>query len=363
MNSIFITGATGFIGGHLARRLLAEGAAVRILARNPEKAAPLAALGAQVVEGDITQDPKGCGEDGAEGGGKDSAEDGGRSKPSGSGLAAGMAGCDVVFHCAAWVSESGSPEQAWQTNVEGTRHVVETAVAAGVQRFVHVSSCSVYGSVQVFDIDETTPTRRRGNLYGDSKVAAEDVVFEAYRQHGLPVVVARVSQVYGPGSDQFTIRPVKAIKSGQMVLVDGGRHLCKPIYIDNLIEGLLLCSRVEAAVGEAINLTDGYTVPWRDFFGAYGRMLGVEKFISLPYPLAWLAALWIETQAGWKGKKASITRGAVNSLRSSNSFSNQKARRLLGWEPKIGFEEGMCCSEQWLRAEGYLVGPPLLHHR
>lgn len=323
-----ITGATGFIGGRLAERLATEEKMqIRALARTPAKGDWLTDLGVEIVPGDIT-DP-------------DS-------------LKAALAGCQLVFHAAAWVSEGGSKAEVWAVNVSGTQHVVEAALAAGVERFVHVSSCAVYGSLQKHNIDESTPTRMRGNLYGDSKVAAEEVVFQAYRQHGLPVVVARASQVYGPRSKQFTIRPIEVIKAGKMVLIDGGRHLCKPIYIDNLIDGLILCAKIEAAIGQTINLTDGTPIPWRDFFGAYGRMLNIASFPSVPFALAWLIGYYNEIKASISGKKARLNRGAIKALRSDNSFSNQKARDLLGWEPKIDFDQGMQLTEAWLRTEGYL---------
>lgn len=325
---VLVTGATGFIGGRLAERLIIEeGVRLRGLARSPAKGRWLAGLGAEIVPGDLTEPAS---------------------------LQAAMAGCQLVFHAAAWVSEGGSRAEVWAVNVNGTQNVVEAALSAGVERLVHVSSCAVYGSLQQGDIDETTPTRMRGNLYGDSKVAAEAVVFDAFRRQGLPVVVARASQVYGPRSYQFTIRPIEAIKAGKMVLIDGGRHLCKPVYIDNLVDGLILCAKVEAAAGEAINLTDGAPVPWRDFFGAYGRMLNVHSFPSAPFALAWLIGYYHEIKAAIQGKQASLNRNVVKALRSSNSFSNQKARHLLGWEPKVDFAQGMQLTEAWLRAEGYL---------
>lgn len=324
-----ITGATGFVGGRLAERLATEhGVSVRALVRTPAKAAHLAALGINIFPGDITQPET---------------------------LLPAMAGCELLFHAAAWVSESGRRDEVWAVNVAGTQHVVNAAIVAGtVRRLVHVSSCAVYGSLQQFNITEATPTRQRGNLYADSKIAAEAVVFDAWREHGLPVVAARASQVYGLGSPQFTLRPLEVIKAGKMVLVDGGRYLCKPVYIDNLVDGLILCATVEAAVGQAINLTDDQPVPWRDFFGAYGRMLGRESLPSVPYPLAWLAALVNEVKAGWRGQKTGLNRGAVNSLRSRNSFSNQKARQVLGWTPAVDLAEGMRRTESWLRAQGYL---------
>ncbi len=326
--TVLITGVTGLIGGRLAERLATEQEVqVRGLTRTPAKASWLADLGVEIVQGDVTEPAS---------------------------LQAALAGCQVVFHAAAWVSEGGRQADVWAVNVTGTQHVVEAALAAGVGRFVQISSCAVYGSLQQRDIDEATPTRRRGNLYGDSKVAAEEVIFKAYREDGLPVVVARPSQVYGPRSYQFTIRPVEVIKAGKMVLIDGGRHLCKPVFIDNLIDGLLLCATVDAAVGEAINLTDGEPVPWRDFFGAYGQMLKIDSFPSVPYALAWLIGLYNEAKAGLQGKKASLNRGAVKALRSDNSFSNRKARLLLGWQPQVNLKEGMKLTEVWLRSEGYL---------
>jgi nucleoside-diphosphate-sugar epimerase len=260
----------------------------------------------------------------------------------------------VVFHTAAWVNERGTKAEVWAVNVDGTQNVVDAALAHGIKRFIHLSSCAVYGSLPQYDIDEDTPTRLTGNLYGDSKVAAEQVVLQAGRENGLPAVVARASQVYGPRSYLYSIRPVEVIQAGKMILIDGGRHMCKPVYIDNLIDGLILCAQVDEAVGQAINLTDGAPIPWRNFFGAYGRMLGVDSFPSVPFALAWVIGLLNEMQAAMKGTTAGISRRTVKALCSSNSFSNQKARTLLGWEPEVDVTEGMQRTEFWLRAEGYI---------
>ena len=325
---VLITGATGFLGGRLAQRLATEaGYPVRGLARTPEKGRWLAELGVEIVQGDVT-DP--------------------------ASLQAAMEGCGIVYHAAAWVRETGAREEVWAVNVQGTANVVEAALAAGVGRFIHVSSCGVYGSLQRLDIDETTPPRLSGDLYRDSKLEAEQVVLQAIRERGLPGVIVRPSQVYGPGSPQFTVRPVKAILEGKMVLVDGGRHLAKPVYIDNLVDALILCAEVAGVEGEILNITDGYTVTWAEFFGAYARMLGKEKLPSVPYPVAWLVALLNEIQAAVQGKKATLNRKVLTTLRSRNSFSNRKARVLLGWEPRVDFQEGMRRSQEWLRQEGYL---------
>ncbi len=326
-----LSGATGFIGGHLVRRLLGEGCRVRALVRDSARAEKLASLGVQLVSGDLTD---------------------------AGGLAAAFAGCDIVYHAAAYVGEAGDRDAVWAVNVHGTEHMIQAAHEAGVQRFIHLSSCAVYGSPQVLGIDEETPIRLKGEIYHDSKVAADAAVQRAVVDLALPAVIARPSQVYGPGSTQFTVRPVQLIRAGRMVLIDGGRHYCKPVYIDDLIDGLIACAEAEAALGEAINFTDNEPVTWRIFFGAYGRMCGVESFRSIPYPLAWLLALAYEVSARLRGRKASFNRRAIAALRSINSFSNRKAERLLGWTPQIDLSEGMRRTEVWLREAGHLPASP-----
>ncbi len=326
--TILITGATGFIGGHLARRLQTqEGAQVRALARSPHKAAPLAELGVEIIPGDIT-DPDA--------------------------VRRAVRGADIIYHAAAWADEQGDRDAVWAVNVGGTQTMLDAAIAEGVERFIHLSSCAVYGSMQQMDIDESAPPRMSGRVYHDSKVAAEALVFDAHRQHGLPVVAPRPAQVYGPGSPQFTIRVIEMVKAGKIILVDGGKHYFKPAYIDNLTDALVLCATVDAAVGEALNISDGQPVPWKDFFEAYGRMVGVEGFPSVPYPAAYVYAFSKELMSRITGKRSSINREVVKTFHSHNSFSNAKARRILGWEPAVDFAEGMRRTEVWLRAQGLI---------
>lgn len=324
---ILITGITGFIGRHLAERLLDQGALVRGLSRSPERAAEPVAARAEIVRGDLLDPPS---------------------------LRSAVEGCRVVYHCAAEVGERAARQRLMDVNVQGTEHLVSAALEAGVRRFVHISSCAVYGSPQLLGIDESFPLQTGASDYHDSKVRAEAVVWKAIAGRDLPAVIARPSQVYGPRSVNFTVRPVKAIRSGRMILIDRGRHFCKPIYIDDLIDGLLACAEAERAIGEAFNLTNDEPVPWRVFFGGYAAMMGKRRLPSIPYSLAWPLAVATEIWAKLRGSQPHLNRRTVASLRSTNSFSNRKARRMLGWEPKVSLEEGMRRTRAWLREEGYL---------
>jgi len=331
VTTILITGATGFIGGRLAQRLASQAdgnTEIRALVRSPQNATHLAKLGIRLIPGDLTDTLS---------------------------IRRAMTGCQIVYHAAAWVGESGDPYQVWQVNVIGTQYLVEMALVTGVKRFIHLSSCAVYGSLQEFDIGEDEPMYRSGELYADTKIAAEEFVMHAHEKRGLPAVVVRPSQVYGPGSHQFTIRPIQLIQSGKMMLVDGGVDLCKPLYIENLVDGLLLCASHKAAIGEVFNFTDGAPVPWHKFFGAYREMLGKEQLPSVPYPVAWLVALFYEQQAFFSGKKANFNRQVLAALCSSNSFSHEKAQQVLGWHPQINLVQGMAHTKVWLQEAGYLA--------
>lgn len=326
--TILVTGATGYIGSRLTRRLLSAGQApVRAFVRDRSQAHELERLGAQIAVGDLT-DP--------------------------ASLATAVEGVVRIYHTAACVDEQASKAELWSVNVEGTENLVAAALAAKRPHLIHLSSCAVYGSVQLLGIDEQTPIRMGASPYHDSKVAAEQVVWSA-ADRGLPITIARPSQVYGPGSPNFTVRPVEAIRAGRMMLIDGGRYLCKPVYIDNLLDGLLALAARPEALTQAFNLVDGYAVSWRLFFGAYAHMLGHQALPAVPYPLAWLAAWYFEIKATMQGRRPALTRRTVDSLRSTNTFSNQKARRLLGWTPSVGFEEGMRRTARWLEAAGYLT--------
>ncbi len=323
-----VTGASGFIGGRLVERLATEESVrVRALVRNTGIAGRLGKLPLEIVKGDLL-DPQS--------------------------LSKAVEGCDLVFHCAALVRETGKKKEFYQINVQGTENILKAALEAGVKKFIHLSSVAVYGLNPPDGADENTAFQPCGNLYCDTKIASEEIVWAYHRDRNLPVVVIRPTNVYGPHSKPWTLRPIKMIKSGKMMLINNGTGLCNYVYIDNLIDAALLATKRDESVGQAYIITDGVALPWKEFFGCYAHMAGKPRMRSVPEQLGKIVALGIEIASKFTGKQPKITRQAVGFLTRKACFSIEKARRELGYRPRFSLKEGMQITEKWLREEGHL---------
>lgn len=320
---VLITGATGFIGSHLAERLLSLGANVRVLVRTPDRAAALAKAGALVMYGDLTNlsTLRGC-----------------------------CADCEVVFHCAAWLGTPYTPAVSWAVNVTGTEALANDALASGVRRFVYLSSIAVYGPVRDGIVTEDTPPWKGVELYGDSKIGAERII-RAASARGLPAVITRPGMVYGPRSRGWTIRLVQWISQNRPTMVAGGHGLARPIFIDNLVDALLRCAD-QAVAGHTFLLVD-LDLPWKDFLAYYARIVR-KPARSIPYVTAWLMALADETRALLTRRPPRVRRTALGYAVSHAVFSTEKARKLLGWVPRVPIDDAMRTTERWLREHGYL---------
>jgi len=324
-----VTGSSGFIGGRLAERLATEeGVRVRAMVRNLKKAERLRKLPLEIVQADLLD--------------------------LGS-LRNAVNGCDLVFHCAAMVRETGDKKEFLGTNVEGTENILRVSSEVGVKRFIHFSSVAVYGMNPPDGADENTPYQPCGNLYCDTKIGSEKAAWDAHQKRRLPVIVIRPANVYGPYSNPWTVRPIKLILSGQMVLVNGGTGLCNHVYIDNLIDATLLATKNDLSVGEAYLISDGHTVMWKEFFGYYARMAGKPNIRSVPVWLAKIIGLGMEIASKFTGKTPKITREAIDYLSKQACFNIEKAKREPGYQPRFSLEKGMKLTEQWLREAGYLL--------
>jgi nucleoside-diphosphate-sugar epimerase len=324
-----VTGATGFIGAHVAQRLRRDGYRVRCLVRATSDTSALDPLDVELVTGDLTSD---------------------RSL---SGIAEG---CRFVVHCAALVSDWATIEEIRRVNVVGTRSLLAAATAASVERLVHVSSTDVYGYPGTPPVDERYVSARFGNWYAQTKREAEAEVRSATGSNGLETVILRPATVYGPGSKDVVGEMARAIRGGYMLLVDGGRAVAGLSYVENVVDVAVLALRHDSAGGEAFNVTDGLDVTWRRFLGDVAEGLGCRPpRWSIPYPLAYGVAFSLEH--GYRLLRRTtglrtpplLSRQAVHVLGLNQDFSNRKARDLLGWEPQVSYPAGLEATVAWLR--------------
>jgi oxidoreductase len=324
-----LTGATGFIGSHLAARLAAEGYRLRCVVRETSDTSLLRALGVEVVLGDL------------------------KSPES---LAEVASGCGVVVHAGAIVSDWATVREISQINVDGTRALLHASIAAGVRRFLHISSTDVYGHPGV-EVDESYQRQRFANWYSETKLLAEHEVWRAASRGAIDVVVVRPATVYGPRSTSVVGEIGNALRNRSMLLVDGGRTTAGLCYVENLSDLIVLCIGADAASGEAFNVTDRLHVTWRRFTDDLAAGIGAPPAsLSMPYPLAGAVALALEH--GYRAARRAtgitirplLSRQAVQVMGRNQRFSTEKAARLLGWHRRVGYEQGLEATLAWLRA-------------
>ena len=311
---VFVTGANGFIGRVLVERYRALGSEVSGVDLR-------AGADAAIVQGDVS----------SPGEWQRDAE-----------------GCEVVIHTAALVGMYSSPDGYWESNVRAPRVVLDAAVAGGAQRFVHLSSIVTFGFDYPDGVDEQYPLRPNGVNYVDTKVAAEQAVFQAHARGEVACTVIRPGDVYGPRSNFWTTVPVQEIKRGRIMLPAMGRGHVSPVYVDDLVAGVMLAAGAPEGAGQAFTLTGGVGVETRDFFGRYARMVGKRRVPVAPTPVVVaLAATVGRFTAGGE-----VTTDAIRYLARKGTYSIEKARSLLGYQPAVDLDEGMRRSEEWLRSEG-----------
>ncbi len=326
-----VTGASGFIGGRLARRLVQEGYPVRCLVRASSDTKALEELDVEIAVGDLT----------------DAAS-----------LARAVADCDYVFHCGALVSDWATVQEITEINVEGTRALLQASIDASVKRFIHFSTTDVYGHPDGSLIDEDYTPRRFRNWYAQTKLDAEQRVRDAEAAYALSTVILRPATIYGPGSEDVVGEIARAIRARNMLLIDSGRAIAGLCYVDNLIDAALLALRSEAASGQAFNVSDGLPVTWREFTDDLAAGLGCRRVRwSMPYRVA--SPIGFSLEHGYRLIRRStglstpplLSRQAVQVLGCSQDFSSRKAREVLGWEPRVEYASGLEATVAWLRSD------------
>jgi nucleoside-diphosphate-sugar epimerase len=329
---VLVTGATGFLGEHLVRRLLAEGNAVRVLARAPEKARPLVELGAELVAGDVTD--------------ADAVRE-------------ALRGVTTVYHLAGKLFIPGVPESQYRrTHVEGTRTLLALCcerggTLGGIERFVQCSTTGVLGVTGAWPADETA-TYRPTNAYEETKLEAELLV-QGAMLHGFPAVVVRPGLVYGPG-DLHLLGFFRSIQRGQFRPIGRRPVWLHPVFIDDMTEALVRCGQHPAAVGECFHIAGREPATLLTLANTIADALGVSRprgIIPLPAALA-LAAAGDALPAGIR-YAAPLTRSRLDFLTHSRVYDVAKARRLLDFDATTDLAEGIARSAAWYRAQGLLL--------
>lgn len=325
MKVFFITGVNGFIGSHTAKRLLQEGHLVRGLVRKNSDRGFIRGLDIELVTGDIVAPGS---------------------------LEKHLSGVDVVVHIAGLASDWGPYKKFYDVNMRGTRNVALAAAGNRVRRFVHISSAAVHGFGGFRNADETFPLADTPFPYCETKKTAEQWLFDFARTTEMEVTAIRPGNVFGPDDHTFIEKYLDALVAGKIAYIDGGRHRTCPVFIENLVEGIVRACFETAAAGEAFLITDGLNITWKEFTGHFADQLRLKRQqVSVPYFLAYGLAFSFEVL--YKLFRVStpplLTRYRISNGGRDYHFSIEKARRLLHYEPSVKLDEAVQRTVDWYR--------------
>ena len=321
MTRVLVTGASGLLGRGVAARLVADGHDVRTLQRSPSRVA-----GAYDVAGSVT-DP--------------------------AVVRSAVRDRDAVVHLAAKVTIVGPVQEFEAVNVGGTRLLLDEARAAGVRRFVHVSSPSVahHGrSLAGAGAGPADPERARGS-YARTKAAAELLALAAHDPDGLLVVAVRPHVVWGPGDTQLVGRIVDRARAGRLPVLGAGAALIDTTYIDNAVDALVAALDADAGVyGEPYVVTNGEPRPVVELLAGICAASGVPvPRRHVPAVLARGAGSLLD--AAWRTLplpgEPPLTRFVAEQLSTAHWFDQRRTREALGWAPRIGLDEGLALLARW----------------
>ena len=323
----FVTGGTGFIGGHLIESLVGRGFVVRALVHSN----PLCPYdGVETVQGDICDREL---------------------------LSKALKGTDILFHLASALGSSAIGRDEFQRiNAQGTESVLESARSAGVSRIIHLSSAGVFGAVERGEVAAESSPPNPITVYDKTKLKGEEAALRFARE-GLDVVVVRPGWAYGP-RDKRTFKLIRAICRGRFVMATRGRGFQTPVYIDDLVKGILLAGE-KGRKGEVYHLAGGEIMTVRgmaeEIATACGRKL--PRFY-LPLVPARLAALFLELAFAPLRREPPLSRSKLSFFIHSKPLSIDKARRDLGYAPEVDFRSGIAQTISWYRTQGWLPAAP-----
>ncbi len=323
---VLVTGATGFIGGRLAQRLaVEEGAVVTGLGRSLDKVPFLKEAGVTLKQVNLQDEAA---------------------------MHDVIAEQEYIFHVAAWLGGgrvADAQQEAYTLNVTATENILRWAKEASVQRVILVSTIGAYGIPTATQVTEDTPLDiEQTDTYGRTKAIGELKALELAQDLDIELAIVRPALVYGPRSKSWTVNMLQLVQKGTPVIFGDGKGLAMPVFIDNLIDGMLLTAVSPNAVGEAFNFCDP-PIHWQQFFDYYGKMCG-KKPRQMPIFAA--QALALANRIFKLGLP--LNKARLSFLTQKAIYPTTKAEKLLGFAPRVEIDAGMALSEKWLQEEGYL---------
>jgi len=322
---VLVTGGNGYVGHHLVDALLARGDRVRVLVLPGEDVSSLVARDVDVHVGDVCRPET---------------------------LTAPMRAVDGVVHLAAMMHVWRPLHEYRAVNVSGSEHVCRAAMAAGVHRVVHMSSSSVYGMTGPLPYVETSPLAPFPDPYPVSKAEGDHLVLRLAAEEGVPAVVLRPDQIFGPGDRLHFAATAARVQAGRGIVVGRGDNLVPLVYVTDVVDALLLALEHPAAVGEAFNVTATTPLTQQQFLDAIAAEMGAAP-VRLRVPQGLLAAAAAIAERVPTGRltwdRPPLTRLGVAFLGADVRCSGEKARARLGFVPRVSLSEGVRLTAAWVR--------------
>ncbi len=322
---VFVTGANGFVGSALCRELLKRGDFVLGLVRKTSDLSLLKGVPIKKIEGSLND--------------KFSYYD-------------VLKDVEVVYHIAGAVSDWGSLEYFRKVNVDGTRTLLETSIENSVKRFVYVSSIVVHSHINSCDLDEESPQFDTQFPYVQTKREAERLVMSLPKDTKTEVTIVRPGDIYGPGDRVSLLKMATMLEKGRMGYIRGGRSIAALTYIKNLADGLILAGTKKQAAGEVFIITDGAKISWKEYFEALTQELNVPVPRYSVHPvMAEIIAHCLEFiyRIFHIRKRPLLTKYLVAHLKNNFHFSINKAMKILGYKPAIGFQQAIKETAEWYK--------------
>ena len=325
---VLVTGANGFTGSYLAKHLIEKGYEVRGLVRENANMDLLKDINIELVYGDL-----------ADGSPMDEATN----------------DIDIVFHIAAAYRVEGVPKKYfWDVNFNGTRKMLEAAKRSGVKRFVHCSTVGVQGNIKNPPAKEEDPYGP-GDYYQESKVEGEKFALEFFKKEKMPGSIVRPVGIYGPGDMRF-LKLFKSIYNGRFRMIGSGNVLYHLTFVEDLAAGIALAGEKEEALGETFTIGGEKYLTLNELVERIAKAFGkpFKKRIKLPFWPVWFGGLLCEIVCKPFGISPPIYRRRVDFFIKDRAFDISKAKKLLGYQPKISLDEGLKRTADWYKEQGLL---------